>query len=442
MAEQSLPNSLWAATAAAAADTPVLAEERRADAVVVGAGFTGLSAALHLAEAGADVVLLEAGEPGWGASGRTGGQVIPGLKPDPDEVVAKYGAERGERLVEFAGGVADLVFELIERHGIDCHAARSGWIQGVHARGRMDLAEGRVEQWSRRGAPVEVIDAARMAELTGTERYAGGWIDRRGGMLQPLSFSRGLARAAIGAGAAIHGNSPATALVRGLQGGGRGGIQGGGRGWRVETPGGAVIADQVLLATNAYTDALWPGLQRSVIPMFSYQVATRPLGDNLLRSILAGGMPVSDTRRLLNYFRLDHTGRLVVGGRGRAGQTDDPAFYRNIVNGLSWLFPQLDGTGLDFFWAGQVALTLDHLPRAAELAPGLHAMIGYNGRGVAMATACGRMMAERMRGMPLADLPLPATRMKPIPFHGLRRPALSAAIAWKWMLDKWEARGG
>ncbi|MCK5495386.1 MAG: FAD-binding oxidoreductase, partial [Hyphomicrobiaceae bacterium] len=394
----------------------------------------GLSAALHLAEAGTDVVLLEAGEPGWGASGRTGGQVIPGLKPDPDEVVAKYGAERGERLVEFAGGVAGLVFELIERHGIDCHAARSGWIQGVHARGRMDLAEGRVEQWSRRGAPVDLIDAARMAELTGTERYAGGWIDRRGGMLQPLSFSRGLARAAIGAGAAVHGGSPAISMVRG--------IEGGGQGWRVETPGGAVIADQVLLATNAYTDALWPGLQRSVIPLFSYQVATRPLGDNLLRSILAGGMPVSDTRRLLNYFRLDHTGRLVVGGRGRAGQTGDPAFYRNIVDGLNWLFPQLDGTGLDFFWAGQVALTLDHLPHAAELAPGLHAMVGYNGRGVAMATACGKMMAERMRGKPLADLPLPATRMKPIPFHGLRRPALAAAIAWKKMLDKWEARRG
>jgi len=416
MAEQSLPKSLWAATAAAAADTPALRGERRADAVVVGAGFTGLSAALHLAEAGADVVVLEAGEPGWGASGRTGGQVIPGLKYDPEELVAKFGPERGERMALFAGGAADLVFELIERHGIDCHAARSGWIQGVHARRRMDLAERRVEQWARRGAPVELIDAARMVELTGPARYAGG--------------SRGLAHAAIGAGAAVHGGSPATALVRENQG------------WRVETPGGAMIADQVLLATNAYTDALWPGLRQSIIPMFSYQVATRPLGDNLRRSILAGGMPVADTRRLLNYFRLDHTGRLVVGGRGRAGQTDDPAFYRNIVDGLNWLFPQLDGIEMDHYWAGQVALTLDHLPRAAELAPGLHAMIGYNGRGVAMATACGKMMAARMRGMPLADLPLPSAPLKPIPFHGLRAPALAAAIAWKKMLDKWEARGG
>ena len=430
MNHMSLPNSLWAATAAPAVDTPALEGERKADAVIVGAGFTGLSAALHLAEAGTDVVLLEAGEPGWGASGRTGGQIIPGFKLDPDELVATYGADRGERLAMFGGGVADTVFELIERHGIDCHATRPGWIQGVHAARRMDLAERRVEQWTRRGFQVDLIDAAQIAELTGTDRYPGGWIDRRGGMLQPLSYSRGLARAAIRAGAAIHGHSPATGLTRA------------GKGWRVETPGGAVIADQVLLATNGYTDGLWPGLKQSIIPVFSYQVATKPLGDNMRQSILAGGMPVSDTRRLLNYFRLDHTGRLVVGGRGRPRETEEPAFYRNIVEGLNWLYPRLGEVELDHYWGGQVAITLNHMPHLNELAPGLHAMIGYNGRGVAMATACGKMMAERMRGTPLADLPLPATPMKPIPFHGLRQPALAAAVSWKRLQDKWESRGG
>jgi len=430
MTVPSPPNSLWAATAIAAADTPPLRDRRRADAVVVGAGFTGLSAALHLAEAGADTVLLEAGEPGQGASGRTGGQVIPGLKLDPDELVARFGPKRGERLALFAGGVADQLFDFVDRHGIDCHAVQSGWIQGVHARAKMALAERRVEQWTRRGFAADLIDAARMAELTGTERYAGGWIDRRGGMLQPLSFARGLAHAVIRAGAAVHGHSPATELIRE------------GKGWRVETPGGAVIADQVLLATNAYTDELWPGLRQSVIPVFSYQVATRPLGDNLRGSVLAGGMPVSDTRRLLNYFRLDHTGRLVVGGRGRFRDTAEPRFYQQIADALTWLYPQIGPVALDYRWAGQVALTLDHLPHLNEPAPGVHAMLGYNGRGVAMATACGRIAAERMRGKPAADLPLPPSPLKPIPFHGLRRPALAAAIAWKKLLDKWEARRG
>jgi len=202
------------------------------------------------------------------------------------------------------------------------------------------------------------------------------------------------------------------------------------------------VAEQVLLATNAYTDDLWPGLRRSVIPVFSYQVATRPLTDNLRRSILSSGLPVSDTRRLLLYFRLDHTGRLLVGGRGRFRQTEEPRFYDNVVQGLNWLYPQLGPVEFDYYWAGQVAITLDHLPHFSELAPGLHTMIGYNGRGVAMATACGRLLAERARGTPLDELPLPAVPMKPIPLHGLRQPALAAAITWKRLLDRWETRAG
>jgi len=196
MIDPSLPKSLWAATACAAPETPPLEGECTTDVAVVGGGFTGLSAALHLAEGGARTILLEAAEPGWGASGRNGGQVICGLKLDPDELIAKYGAERGERLVEFAGGAADLVFDLVSRHEIDCHAERSGWIQGVHATSKMPLAERRAEQWARRGARTEVVSRQRMAELTGTERYAGGWIDHRGGVLQPLSYARGLAAAA------------------------------------------------------------------------------------------------------------------------------------------------------------------------------------------------------------------------------------------------------
>lgn len=430
MTEKPLPNSLWAATAAAPADTPPLAGERRADVVVVGAGFTGLSATLHLAEAGADVVLLEAGEPGWGASGRTGGQVITGFKMDPEELVAQFGPDRGERLAAFAGGVADTVFDLVERHEIDCHAERTGWIQGVHAQSRMNLAERRVTQWTARGANAELLDAARMTELTGTTVYAGGWLDHRGGMLQPLGYSRGLAKAALSAGAAIHGRSPVTGLVRQDES------------WRVETPGGAVIAGQVLLATNAYTGDIWPGLRQSVIPLFSYQIATKPLGDNLRRSVMPGGMPVSDTRRLLTYFRLDHTGRLLVGGRGHAGATENAADYRYISGSLQRLFPELADVELDYHWEGQVALTLDHMPHMHEPAPGLHAMLGYNGRGVAMATACGRMMAGRLQGTPVEELPLPVTPVKPIPFHGFRRPGIAAAVFWKRLLDRWESRQG
>jgi glycine/D-amino acid oxidase-like deaminating enzyme len=426
MSQPSLPNSLWAATAASAPATPPLEVERDAEVAVIGGGFTGLSAALHLAEAGVETVLLEQAEPGWGASGRNGGQVIPGFKHDPDELVARYGAERGERLAAFAGGVADLVFDLVEKHGIDCHAARKGWIQAAHCRSALRKVEARARQWASRGAPVETVDAVRMAEVTGTEFYVGGWIDRRGGTLQPLSYARGLARAAQRAGAALHGGSPAVSLQRHD-----------GR-WRVETPGGAVTAEQVLIGTNGYTDGLWPGLARTVIPVYSYQVATRPLSDNLRRSILPQGHASSDTRRLLQYYRLDHMGRLVVGGRGRFLDSEDPRFYADVVRGLKGLYPHLGEPELEFFWCGRVAITLGHMLHLHELAPGVTAAIGYNGRGVAMATAVGKLLAERARGTALEELPLPASPLRPIPFHGLCQPAVSMAVTWKKLLDRME----
>lgn len=429
-----LPDSLWAATAAPAPETPKLEGEVRTQVCVVGGGFTGLSAALHLAEAGAQTVLLEGAEPGWGASGRNGGQVIAGLKWDPDEVVARFGPERGERLVAFAGTAPDLVFDLIARHRIDCQASQSGWIQAAHAAKAMTAVESRARQWQARGVAVQPLDRASVAAFTGSPAYVGGWLDPRGGKLQPLSYARGLARAALSAGAGIHGGSPAQALDRSDSG------------WRVTTPRGAVLAERVLLCTNGYTDGLWPGLARSVIPVMSYQAATRPLGDNLRRAVLPRGHVVSDTRRLLAYFRLDPDGRLVIGGRGHFRDTSDPAHYRHIRARLAQLFPELAAADpaleWQYHWAGRIALTLDHLPHLHEPAPGLLAALGYNGRGVALATAMGQALADHALGRPAAELPLPTTRLRPIPLHQLRRPALALAVTWKGLCDAWDARRG
>jgi len=245
--------------------------------VVVGAGYTGLSAALHLAERGAEVAVLDAAEPGWGASGRNGGQIIPGLKHDPDELERQFGDETGRRMWEIAGGAADAVFDLVARYKIACHAERCGWIAAAPHAAALESLRSRTEQWQRRGAPVELLDASRIAELTGTTGYMGGMLDRRAGALQPLAFVRGLARAAREAGAAIHGRS---AVER---------LESTGEGWRARTAAGHVTARTVILATNAYTDDLWPGLRRTVLPVQSYQVATRPLPDNVRRRVLPGG---------------------------------------------------------------------------------------------------------------------------------------------------------
>ena len=404
-----LPPSLWVATARTAPATPPLDASRRADVAIVGAGYSGLAAALQLAEAGISVVVLETGEPGWGASGRNGGQVIPGLKFDPDELVAMFGPKAGEHLVDVAGGAADTVFDLIARHGIDCEARRCGWIQPAFAAADLGLIARRAEQWQRRGAPVAMLDRDTACRLIGSPIYHGGWIDRRAGSLQPLSYCRGLARAAQKAGALVCGGSRVSALARD------------GARWKVTTAHGPTVsAERVLLATNGYTDALWPRLRQTVIAANSFQVATRRLPDKVRQTVLPEGHVASDTRKLLLYYRWHHD-RLIMGGRGPFREPAGPPAYRHLERMIELMFPQLKGTRCEFYWTGRVALTRDHLPHVHQPAPGLTVFLGYNGRGVAMATTLGTLVAKNLIAPADNPLPLPITGIRPIPLHSLHR---------------------
>ncbi len=419
-----LSPSLWAATAAPAVPTPPLEESVSADVCIVGGGFAGLSTALHLAERGIRAVVLEAREPGWGASGRNGGQVIPGLKFDPDEIVGMYGAERGQRLIEFAGGTADVVFDLIEKHGMDVPRLRKGWIQGAHTAANLELVKSRTEQWSRLGAPVEFLDQAAATSLLGTDKYMGGWLDRRGGAIQPLSYARGLAKAALAAGARIYGETPATKLLRT------------GARWSVETGrGNTVTADRVVICTNGYSGDLWPQLRQTAIPINSYQVATEPLSDNLRRSVLPEGQVLSDTRKLLLYFRLDHEGRLLMGGRGPFREPRGERDWAHLVRVIGKMFPQLAGVPISFRWCGRIAVTRDHLPHLHEPAPGLLIDMGCQGRGVGLQSAIGKAMAEYIATSDAKALPFPFSPIEPIPFHGLQRVYVGAVVTWYRLTD-------
>ena len=419
-----LSPSLWAATAPPAAATPPLSEPARADVCVIGGGYCGLSAALHLAEQGADTVLLEAREPGWGASGRNGGQVIPGLKYDPADLKAKFGEERGRQLVDFAGRTADTVFDLIDRHGMDVPHVRAGWVQGAHTEAGLGEIARRAEQWAAWGASTEILDRDAVARKLGTASYLGGWVDKRGGGIQPLAFARGLVRAAQGAGARIHGGTAVTKLER--------------RGdrWYVETDRGiAVDAGRVLLATNGYTGDLVPGLRRTVIAVNSFQVATEPLTDNVRKTILSEGHVSSDTRKLLLYFRLDHQGRLLMGGRGPFREPTGPGDWAHLERVLGKLFPQAKGTPIAHRWCGRVAVTRDFLPHLHEPAPGLLVDIGCMGRGVGLQTTMGQALARYLGSGRAADLPFPIVPVAPIPVHGLNLLYVSAIIAWYRMTD-------
>jgi glycine/D-amino acid oxidase-like deaminating enzyme len=419
-----LPKSLWAATANPATPYPSLDGDVAADCVIVGGGFTGLSAALHLAGRGLKPVLVEANEPGWGASGRNGGQVIAGLKLDPSEMRAKYGEERGRRLTATVGATADLVFNLIEQHGIACDAKRSGWIQGAPgAKGLADVRK-RAEEWTALGADVAVLDGDEVRARVGGGDYVGAFLDRRGGTINPLSYARGLAQAAVARGAAIHGDTPAIALTRA------------GQRWKVSTPGGSLTASHAVLCTNAYTDRLWPGLAQTVVPVLSSVVATEPLSDNLRKAILPGREGVSETRRVLNWFGIDRDGRLIFGGRASQRETEDPQAFSPVLARLRSLFPILGEPRVQFRWAGYVALTTDHVPHLHELAPNLYAGLGYNGRGVAMSTMMGKLIAERVAGAREEDIALPAAPVERIPLHGWRATGIALAIGWKRLQDR------
>ena len=414
--------SLWVATAMPAPECSPLGVTVDADVCVIGGGYTGLSCALSLAESGTNVVVLEAQGIGHGGSGRNGGQVIPGLKQDPDDLLAILDCADAERMIELAGSAADRTFALIERHRIDCDARPGGWLQPAHSVAALKTITSRANGWAKRGAKVELLDKAQTAAALGSPFYHGAWIDRRAGTVQPLSYVRGLARAAIGKGARVFVDSPVQSLRREADR------------WRVATPQAEVRARTVVLATDAYSDGLWPDLQRNHVGLNSVQIATEVLPSEMLRTIIPCGLPVSETRKLVYYYRLSPDGRFIMGGRGNVEGNVPEHVFDSLRMVSERLFPQLKGVRWPFRWWGQVGLTLDWLPHLAEPAPGLWSGSGYSGRGVAMATVMGHVLANRVLGGTLARsdpaLEFPIRPLRRVPFWSLRKPGVGAAIMW------------
>jgi glycine/D-amino acid oxidase-like deaminating enzyme len=407
--------NLYAQTAPPAPAAPPLEADARADVAVVGGGITGLSAALHAARSGAAVVLLEAEDVGFGASGRNGGQVNPGLKLDPDSVERDFGTDLGGRMNALAGAAPALVFELVKRHGIDCDARQNGTLRAaVHARHAAAIHR-TCAQLERRGAPVELLEGAALARATGTERYACAMLDRRGGDLNPLSYARGLARAAVAAGARVHTHTRVCAMKRSDGG------------WRLDTGRAAVTALKVVLASNGYTDPLWPGLRRTLVPLFGAIAASAPLGDAARRSILPDRPVLYESGNITVYYRIDSQHRLLIGGRGPMREIRTAAEIPHLTRYAARLWPVLEGIEWTHAWGGRLAMTRDHYPHVHEPAPGVLICLGYNGRGVAMATAMGRALADRM-AHPSAAFDMPLTPLEPIPMHAFWPLAVKAAI--------------
>ena len=400
--------SLWDLTAPPPPETPPLEGVHQCDVAIVGAGFTGLSAALHLAEQGISVIVVEAEKIGHGGSGRNAGLLNAGMWLDPDVIVERVGEEAGERINNVFIHAPAYVFELIDKHAIECEATRSGTLfLATSEKAKKKIAE-RGRQMNARGARMEVLDKAATAEKTGTPVYHAALLDPNAGTINPMGYVRGLARAAQKAGARIHAGSPVTGLERQ------------GADWCVATARGEVTAPNVILATNAYTDRLWPGLSREIYALYYFQFATKPLSENLSKSILPERQGAWDSKKAMASFRFDAAGRLIVGSVGSIPEGGGWLRTRWAEHKVKQWFPHLPPVEWETQWMGRIAFTDDNLPHMHELAPGVLTCIGYNGRGIAPGTVMGKAMAHHLLGMTDEGLPLPMSDVRPARFGRLR----------------------
>ncbi len=407
------PHSLWAAVTPNGPELPELIGAEKADVVVVGGGFTGLSTALHLREAGVDVAIVEAAEPGWGASGRNNGQVIPTLsRPDPEDIIARHGAV-GERFVHLLRDSASTLFEVARRYGIEAEQEQAGWVQPVHSPGRIKIAERRVRQWSKFGAPVELLSREQVRDMLGSEAWYGGFWNRTGGHINPLALARGLARSVLGLGARIYARSPATSFERRNDK------------WVVKTEKGEISGRALVMATNAYSGEfskqLVPDIAHEVMPVLSWQMATQPLSDNVRKTIIPARQAMSDTHGELYFARYDARNRLITGGAVIGPGNKAERLKARVAERLQRLWPQIGEVNFDYVWNGYVGMTSDFLPRIHKLGPDAYGWTGCNGRAVALTIPLGDQLAKAVRGVPDGELALPFTNPVPIPAHGLMR---------------------
>jgi glycine/D-amino acid oxidase-like deaminating enzyme len=398
MLNDPLTHGLWERTAPPPPPTEPLKGDVRADVVVIGCGYTGLSAALQLAEAGTKVVALEAVEVGFGAAGRNVGLVNAGMWVLPSDMIEALGTDYGERALNLLGNAPDAVWELIERRKIDCEPVHNGTLHCAVGRAGVEEIAERARQWGARGAPVKALSAGEAAKRVGSEAYSGALLDMRAGTIQPLAYVRGLAGSALSSGAGIHTQSAVRSAERA------------GTGWRVATDQGSVTADWIVVATDAYGGAPWPQPRREQIHLPYFNFATEPLSPELQALILPGREGCWDTKTILSSFRFDRAGRLIFGSVGALRGTGLAIHRAWARRSLKKLFPGIGAVAFEAQWYGMIGMTRDAVPRFHRLADRVVTFCGYNGRGIGTGTVFGRVLADHVLGrIAEKDLPLPVT---------------------------------
>ena len=390
-------HGLWGASVAERVETRPLDRDRSVDLVVVGGGFTGCAAALEAARLGAKVAVLEANSVGFGGSGRNVGLVNASLWLPPDTIIGNMGATDGQRLIAALAQSPDTVFEIITREGLSCEATRTGTLHLAHSSAGLAGLRERLRQAKAHGMEAKLLDARQVRARTGSGLFYGALSNPQAGTVQPLAYCHGLARAAQKIGAEIYEASAASGICRQSAD------------WVVSANGHKVTGQYLLLAVNGYPVAGAEGHVPACIPVHYSQFATAPLPARKLDRILPDKEGCWDTALVMSSFRLDRTGRLIVGGMGNSegafGGLHDSWARRK----LAALFPELAGHPFEYRWSGRIAMTSDHIPRMMRHGAGGYSIFGYSGRGIAPGTVFG-ILAARAVLQDRPDLvPLPVT---------------------------------
>ena len=420
-------SSLWAGTAEPLPAFPSLSGEVKADVAIIGAGYTGLSAAHHVAKSGLAPVVLEANHPGWGASGRNGGVITAKFRQSFRDIDKAHGRAMARRMYDIAHESVDIVEELVSEFGITAaRLTRGGQVKAAHNLAALQAAIDEAK-WMKRemgDARVKILDAQEAREETGSKTFVGGVLNPGSGGIHPLNYLHGLAKGVAQRGVAIHQESPVLRLRRD-----NGGVI-------AETPKGAARARQVIIATNSYSD-LTPAtahLQRTLVPFRSAIIATERLSPKLAGSMMPTERTYTETKRMMRWFRKVDD-RVVFGGRGAFGKQDSEPAFDALRKAMVGIFPELSEIPLAFKWSGLVAMTLDSMPHIGRLDERTLFAMGYNGAGVAMSSLMGRYLAALIRGeKPELGL-LDTSRLKTIPLYPLREPAIRMVAGWYQFLD-------
>lgn len=404
-----ISDSLWFNTCQESVDTKPLTENAKADLVIIGGGYTGLSAALEAAQGGASVRVLEAESIGFGGSGRNVGLSNAGLWLPPDEINATIGLAAGERLSRILAQAPDKVFDLIARHEIACEPVRNGTLHCAHAPTGLSDLQNRFRQQTARGAPVQLLSREEAIARTGSDQVHGALFDPRAGTIQPLAYAVGLARAAQTFGAILHSKTPALDVKKA------------GALWIVQTPRGTVTAKKMIIAMNGYAIPIKGLKTPKVIPVHYFQSATAPLSVEQAAQILPGKEGCWDTAMVMSSWRMDQDGRLIIGGMGQLGHIGQSAHLGWLKRKLTKMYPLLAEVTLQETWFGRIAMTEEYLPKTLLLDNSALINFGYSGRGIGPGTVFGTAMAQALLGGDLSVMPRAPIAQHNIAFAGVRQ---------------------